>query len=226
MGKRSLSPRVGWRPSRRVAIAAGALIMLLLVAGVVAWWTGSSKTADASPPPHAAASPTAGAAGSAPPQDGDSAAAVAGPPPVSDPLVFARAAATMLWSFDARTTSHAEQLAVMKSWMTPESTYADWDSVQAQIPDPVLWSRLKDNGQRATATTSAAHFPSAFKQAIADDPAAITEAYIYAVTVRGKTQLAWTGGGSGAEDRQITLAVQCRPSADCRLVAVAPRVAP
>ncbi|MFB7025868.1 MULTISPECIES: hypothetical protein [unclassified Streptomyces] len=226
MGKRSLSPRVGWRPSRRVVIAAGALIMLLLVAGVVAWWTGSSKTADASPQPHATTSPPAGAAGSAPPPDGESAAPVAGPPPVSDPLVFARAAATMLWSFDARTTSHAEQLAGMKSWMTSESAYADWDSVQAQIPDLVLWSRLKENGQHATAAVSEAHFPSAFKQAIADDPAAITEAYIYAVTVRGKTQLAWTGGGSGAEDRQITLAVQCRPSADCRLVAVAPRVAP
>ncbi|MFJ4338629.1 hypothetical protein [Streptomyces sp. NPDC088915] len=224
MGKRSLSPRADWRPSRRVVLAAGALITLLLVAGAVAWWTGSSKTVDAAP--HATASPTAGATDVAPSPAGESAAPVAGPLPVSDPLAFARAAATMLWSFDARTTSHAEQLAGMKSWMTSESAYADWDSVQAQIPDPVLWSRLKDNGQHATATVSEAHFPSAFKQAIADDPAAITEAYIYAVTVRGKTQLAWTGGGSGAEDRQITLAVQCRPGADCRLVAVAPRVAP
>ncbi|MEU2231249.1 hypothetical protein [Streptomyces vietnamensis] len=226
MGKRSLSPGVGWRPSRRVVVAVGVLITLLLVAGVVAWWTGGNKTVDAAPQPHATASPTADAAGSAPPPGGDSAAPAAGPPPVSDPLVFARAAATMLWSFDARTTSHAAQLAGMKSWMTSESAYADWDSVQAQIPDPVLWSRLKDNGQHATATTSTAHFPSAFTQAIADDPAAITKAYIYAVTVRGKTQLAWTGGGSGAEDRQITLAVQCRPGTDCRLVAVAPRVAP
>ncbi|MGW6395508.1 hypothetical protein ACWFR1_34570 [Streptomyces sp. NPDC055103] len=226
MGKRSLSPSVGWRPSRRAAIAAGALITLLLVAGVVSWWTGSSKTVNAAPQPRNTASPTAGAVGSAPLPNDLPAASVAGPPPVSDPLVFARAAATMLWSFDARTTSHAEQFAGMKSWLTSESAYADWDSVQAQIPDPVLWSRLKDNGQHATATTNTAFFPSAFKQAIADDPAAITEAYIYAVTVRGKTRLAWTGGGSGAEDRQITLAVQCRPSADCRLVAVAPRVAP
>ncbi|WP_043224591.1 hypothetical protein [Streptomyces sp. NRRL F-5193] len=226
MGKRSLSPSAGWRPSRRFVLAAGALITLLLVAGAVAWWTGSSKTVDAAPQPHATASPTAGATDAAPSPAGESAAPVAGPPPVSDPLAFARAAATMLWSFDARTTSHTEQLAGMKSWMTSESAYADWDSVQAQIPDPVLWLRLKDNGQHATAAVSEAHFPSAFKQAIADDPAAITEAYIYAVTVRGKTQLAWTGGGSGAEDRQITLAVQCRPSADCRLVAVAPRVAP
>ncbi|MFF7438986.1 hypothetical protein [Streptomyces sp. NPDC008122] len=225
MGKRSLSSGGGWRPSRRVVVAVGALITLLLVAGVVAWWTGSSKTADATSP-GTTASPTADATSSGPPPGGDPATPGAGPPPVSDPLVFSRAAATMLWSFDARTASHAEQLAGMKSWMTSESAYADWDSVQAQVPDPVLWSRLKDNGQHATATTSAAHFPSAFKQAIADDPAAITEAYIYAVTVRGKTQLAWTGGGSGAEDRQITLAVQCRPGADCRLVAVAPRVAP
>ncbi|MGW7303969.1 hypothetical protein ACWGI1_00135 [Streptomyces sp. NPDC054835] len=227
MGKRSLSTGVGRWPSRRVVIAAGTLAALLLMAGAVAWWTGSGKSADAAPSqPGTSASPTVGASGSGPSPDVDPASRAAGPPPVSDPLLFARAAATMLWSFDARTTSHSEQLARMKSWMTSETTYADWDSVQSQIPDPVLWSRLKDNGQHATATTSAAHFPSAFKQAIADDPAAITEAYIYAVTVRGKTQLAWTGGGSGAEDRQITLAVQCRPGSDCSLVAVAPRVVP
>lgn len=225
MGNRSLSG-LGVRPSRRVLVAVGVLAGLLLVAGAVAWWTGTGTSADAASP-TAGTSPPLTADGPAPVPAPDTApASRTGPPPVSDPLVFSRAAATMLWTFDARTIGHAQQLARMKPWMTAETTYADWTSVQAQVPDPVLWSRLKDNGQHATATTSEAHFPSAFKQAIADDPAAITKAYIYAVTVRGKTQLAWTGGGSGAEDRQITLAVQCRPGADCRLVAVAPRVAP
>ncbi|MET9429999.1 hypothetical protein [Streptomyces sp. NPDC003036] len=205
----------------------GALAVLLVLAGAVAWWTGNGKHAGATPPkPAPAASDSPGGVSPTSPTAGTGRSAVPAPPPVADPLAFARASAVMLWTFDARTTSHAEQLAGMRAWMTPESTYADWDSVQAQVPDPVLWSRLKDNGQHASATVSEAHFPSAFKQALADDPAAITQAYIYAVTVRGKTQLAWTGGGSGAEDRQITLAIQCRPSTDCRLVAVAPRVAP
>lgn len=228
MRKRSLNALgIGGRPSRRMLVVAGALAALLVLAGAVAWWTGNGKHAGATPQqPAPSVSDSTGDASPTRPPAGNGTSAVPGPPPISDPLAFARASAVMLWTFDARTTSHAQQLASMHAWMTPESAYADWASVQAQIPDPVLWSRLKDNGQHATATVSEAHFPSTFKQALADDPAAITQAYIYAVTVRGKTQLAWTGGGSGAEDRQITLAVQCRPGTDCRLVAVAPRVAP
>ncbi|MEU9939075.1 hypothetical protein [Streptomyces lavendulae] len=226
MRKRSLDVLgLGWQPPRRVLLFAGVLAALLVLAGAVAWWTGSHQSPEASgrqtsptgaPKAPSAPVPTAPGGGST----------VAGPPPISDPLAFARASAVMLWTFDARTSSRDAQLAGMHSWMTGESAYADWDSVQAQIPDPLLWSRLKDNGQHASATTSEAHFPSAFKQALADNPQAITEAYIYAVTVRGKTQLVWNGGGGGAEDRQITLAVQCRPGKDCRLVAIAPRVAP
>ncbi|MFE0772198.1 hypothetical protein [Streptomyces sp. NPDC058861] len=215
----------GWRPSRRLVLAAGALVALLVLAAALALGTRSghdtaeprTQSTPAAPQESASAPGPAAKSGNT---------SVPGPPPLSDPLAFARASAVMLWSFDARTTRHGEQLAGMRTWMTKESAYADWDSVQAQIPDPVLWARLKDNAQHATATVSEAHFPSAFKAALAEKPTAITEAYIYAVTVRGKTRLAWTGGGSGAEDRQITLAVQCRPGTDCRLVAVAPNVAP
>ena len=151
---------------------------------------------------------------------------VAGPPRISDPVEFAKAAAKMLWSYDTRTTSQAQQLAGMEAWMTKESEYGDWASVSAQIPDPVLWSRMADQKQHATATISEGHYPAAFKQALSEDPAAITKAYIYAVTVTGKQTITWTKGGGGAEDRSTTLAVQCRPSADCSLVAIAPRVAP
>lgn len=226
MRKRSLDALgLGWQPPRRVMIAAGVMAALLVLAGVAAWWTGRSQS-DSASAPHtgSSASPKSTSAPAPKPPPGGS--KVAGPPPIADPLAFARASAVMLWTFDARTTSRDDQLAGMHTWMTSETAYADWDSVQAQIPDPLLWSRLKDNAQHASATTSEAHFPSAFKQALAENPQAITEAYIYAVTVRGKTQLAWNGGGGGAEDRQITLAVQCRPGKDCRLAAVAPRVAP
>ncbi|MFF3860091.1 hypothetical protein [Streptomyces sp. NPDC002209] len=226
MRKRSLDALgLGWQPPRRILLAAGVLAALLILAGAAAWWTGRGHSGSASAPhTGSSASPKSTSAPVPKPPPGGS--KVAGPPPIADPLAFARASAVMLWTFDARTTSRDDQLAGMHTWMTSETAYADWDSVQAQIPDPLLWSRLKDNAQHASATTSEAHFPSAFKQALAENPQAITEAYIYAVTVRGKTQLAWNGGGGGAEDRQITLAVQCRPGKDCRLAAVAPRVAP
>ncbi|MEU8543190.1 hypothetical protein AB0C52_24935 [Streptomyces sp. NPDC048717] len=227
MGKRSLPRGMRRRPSRRALIAAGVLAVLLVLTAAVAWWTGHDKRAGPAPSRPSASASTNTDTAAAPPTDGAlPTTPVPGPPSIGDPLAFAKAGAVMLWAFDARTTTHAQQLAGMRAWMTTESAYAGWDSVQAQVPDPVLWSRLADNGQHATATALEAHFPSAFKQALADDPAAITKAYIYAVTVRGKTKLAWNGGGSGAEDRQVTLAVQCRPGTDCRLVAVAPRVAP
>ncbi|MFB6509048.1 hypothetical protein [Streptomyces virginiae] len=226
MRKRSLDALgLGWQPPRRVMIAASVLAALLVLAGAAAWWTGRGHS-DSASAPHTGSSASPKSTSAPVPKPPPGGSKVAGPPPIADPLAFARASAVMLWTFDARTTSCDDQLAGMQTWMTSETAYADWDSVQAQIPDPLLWSRLKDNAQHASATTSEAHFPSAFKQALAENPQAITEAYIYAVTVRGKTQLAWNGGGGGAEDRQITLAVQCRPGKDCRLAAVAPRVAP
>jgi hypothetical protein len=85
---------------------------------------------------------------------------------------------------------------------------------------------MADNGQYATADVAEAHFPSAFKQALADDPSALTKAYIYAVTVTGTQHITWKNGGAGAESRAVTLAIQCRPNTECALVDIAPTVAP
>ncbi|MFF4767425.1 hypothetical protein ACFY1V_13010 [Streptomyces sp. NPDC001255] len=213
-----------WSPNRRIAVLTTILAVLLLVAGTVAVLAGRSESRDqgaARPAPRPSttltpqANPSAGTSRSVP-----------GPPPVSDPLVFARDAARMLWTYDTRTTTQQQQLAVMRTWMTSEERYADWASVSGQIPDPLLWSRMADQDQRASAKVREAHFPSSFKAALSDDPSAITEAYIYAVTVSGTQTLTWSGGGGGTEDRSVTLAVQCRPSQDCALVALAPTVAP
>lgn len=146
------------------------------------------------------------------------------PPQIAEPVAYAKAAAQMLWSYDTRDTSRDQQLAGMRAWMTTETRYADWASVSGQVPDPVLWSRMADQDQHATAHVTEGHYPSAFKQALADDPSAITEAYIYVVTVNGKQQIAWKKGGGGAEERAVTLAVQCRPNHDCTLAAIAPSV--
>ncbi|MEE1765307.1 hypothetical protein [Streptomyces sp. SP18BB07] len=216
----------GWSANRRVTLIALALAGLLAVAGATAYLTGrgeqhrSSSSGPAVPSSPAPASPDS----TRRPATGTG--SVPQPPEVADPLAFARAAAGMLWSYDTRSTSHAQQLAGMQAWMTKESTYSDWASVSAQMPTSALWAQMAGQQQRAGATIAEGHFPSAFKQALADDPAAITEAYIYAVTVTGKQTIRWAKGGQGAEDRSLTLAVQCRPSSDCSLVAIAPNIAP
>ncbi|MET9812380.1 hypothetical protein [Streptomyces sp. NPDC006355] len=215
---------LGWSTRQRVTAVAIGLAVLLALAATVALFTGRTGTSDSKSTAPSGTSSTASA--SAGPTASAGAGSVAKPPPLADPVAFAKAAAGMLWSYDTRTTSRSEQLAGMKAWLTAETEYADWASIAAQVPDPVLWSRMADQDQYATATVSEAHYPSAFKQALADDPSAITEAYIYAVTVTGKQQIAWKKGGAGAEDRSITLAVQCRPNANCSLVSIAPRVVP
>ncbi|MFE4055232.1 hypothetical protein ACFXP3_02810 [Streptomyces sp. NPDC059096] len=216
---------VTWSANRRIALLATGLVCLLAIAGTTVYLTGrgEQQRPPAGPSLNASASPKPS---SGIPQPSGEAGSVPAPPRISDPVQFAKAATEMLWSYDTRTTRHEQQLAGMEVWMTQESQYSDWASVSAQMPTPALWARMADQQQRATATIAEGHYPAAFKQALSEDPSAITRAYIYAVTVTGKQQIAWSKGGLGAEERAVTLAVQCRPSQDCSLVSIAPRVAP
>ncbi|MFF0448039.1 hypothetical protein ACFYT4_16790 [Streptomyces sp. NPDC004609] len=215
-----------WSANRRIAAVTIVITLLVAVAGLVAWATGDrdQRRTNAPAAPASSAPATKDNLGTAPSSPGTG--SVAKPPRLDDPLTYGKAATAMLWSYDARSTSRDQQLAGMHAWMSPETKYTDWTAVQAQVPDPVLWSRMRDNAQHTTATISDAKFPSAFKAALAEDPAGLTEAYIYAVTVTGKQAIRWKDGGGGAEDRAVTLAVQCRPSAACGLVSIAPRIAP
>lgn len=213
----------GWSANRRIAIFASAVALLLAIAGIVALMTGGRNGSQA----HGTATPTPAESPSsseAAPRPSAGSGSVSKPARIADPVAYAKAAAQMLWSYDTRTTSLDQQLAGMRAWMTTETKYADWASVAGQVPDPVLWSRMADQDQHATAGVAEGHYPSAFKAALADDPSAITEAYIYVVTVNGKQQIVWKKGGGGAEDRAVTLAVQCRPDHDCTLAAIAPNV--
>lgn len=212
----------GWSANRRIAIVAAAVAVLLALAGIVAMLTGGGNGHRA--PDTAAPAPTGSPSSSeAAPKPSSGSGSVSHPPQIAEPVAYAKAAAQMLWSYDTRDTSRDQQLAGMRAWMTTETKYADWASVSGQVPDPVLWSRMADQDQHATASVAEGHYPSAFKQALADDPSAITEAYIYVVTVNGKQTLSWKKGG-GAEERAVTLAVQCRPNHDCTLAAIAPSV--
>ncbi|MFI9210234.1 hypothetical protein ACIGW7_19115 [Streptomyces sp. NPDC053253] len=229
MGKRS-RPRIGgltshWSTGRRIAFLAAVLTVLLAGAGLAAYLTTGGGRGSAPAAKPSASAPTA-SPGTTTPASGTATGTVSPPPRLSDPLAYGRAAAVMLWSYDTRATTRDQQLAGMHAWMTTETKYTDWTSIQSQVPDPLLWSRMRDQAQYATATVSQSRFPSAFKQALAEDPAALTEAYIYAVTVTGKQTIAWKDAKGGAENRSVTLAVQCRPSADCALVAIAPNTAP
>ncbi|TWV46588.1 hypothetical protein FRZ03_14465 [Streptomyces misionensis] len=217
---------VGWPANRRIAIVAVVVAVLLTIAAAVALLSGSGNAHrdPAAAGPAAAHSPSSSEAPSPKPEAGSGSGSVPKPPQISEPVAYAQAAARMLWSYDTRDTSRDQQLAGMRAWMTAETKYADWASVSGQVPDPVLWSRMADQDQRATAHVTEGHYPGAFKQALAEDPSAITEAYIYVVTVNGTQQIAWKKGGGGAEERAVTLAVQCRPGHDCTLAAIAPSV--
>ncbi|MEU3092768.1 hypothetical protein ACWCQ0_41590 [Streptomyces massasporeus] len=214
---------VGWSTNRRIAIITSVVAVLLAIAGTVALLTGSGNGHQA---PDTATAAPAGSQSSteAAPKPSSGSGSVPKPAQIAEPVAYAKAAAQMLWSYDTRDTNRDQQLAGMRAWMTTETKYADWASVSGQVPDPVLWSRMADQDQHATAAVTEGHYPGAFKQALAEDPSAITEAYIYVVTVNGKQQIAWKKGGGGAEERAVTLAVQCRPNHDCRLAAIAPSV--
>lgn len=213
----------GWSANRRIALVAVVVAVLLALAAIVALLTSGGnghQTPDASAPAPADSPSSSEAA----PKPSSGSGSVPGPPQISEPVAYAKAAAQMLWSYDTRDTSRDQQLAGMRAWMSKETKYADWASVSGQVPDPLLWSRMADQNQHATATVTEGHYPGAFKQALAEDPSAITKAYIYVVTVNGKQQIVWKKGGGGAEERAVTLAVQCRPGHDCRLAAIAPSV--
>ncbi|MFF2955678.1 hypothetical protein ACFVVU_30570 [Kitasatospora sp. NPDC057965] len=216
---------------RRLLIGLGVLLATALLAGLAARLAGGGRDERPAATPTASASARPGSSATAPAATPTNTATEAGPgvarpPRTSTPTEFASAFAQTLWSYDTRALDQQAFVNGLRLWLTPETQYADGASVEAQVPDPVLWSRMRDNAQTATAAIDEAHLPGAFQQAVAKDPGALTAAYIYAVTVTGKVEVAWTGAGRGAETRAITLAVQCRPQQPCALAAIAPTVYP
>ncbi|WP_033820883.1 MULTISPECIES: hypothetical protein [unclassified Kitasatospora] len=218
---------------RRLLIGLGVLVVVALLAGLTARLAGGGhrtpSAANSPSSPSTSATSTASPHGPSPaPSVGATpgVSVVAAPPHTSDPIAYAKAFASALWSYDTRTATQPQQLAGLRGWLTDETQYADPDALAAQLPDPTLWSRMRDNGQHAVGEAAEAHLPAAWQQAIGKDPTQLTVAYIYAVTVTGKQTVSWLDGGRGAEDRAITLAVQCRPGRDCALASIATTVYP
>lgn len=208
----------------RVLLGTLVLAVLLSVAGVIGYLTRPADTAPKAAPLPSTTAPPASPSPSAPPKPGGLSAL--SPSSSRDPLTYAKAAAVALWSYDTRTRSQSEQLTLLHRWLSTEAKVVDSASVDAQVPSPSLWGEMADSAQYATATATDARFPAAFEKALRADPSQLTSAYVYAVTVTGKQQIAWKGAPrGGAEARSVTLAVQCRPGRACALAGVLPAVA-
>ncbi|MFD4505328.1 hypothetical protein [Streptomyces sp. NPDC058457] len=226
MAQHSPHPGGASRVRRRALLGTVVLAVLVALAGLAAYLTrdGRSPSGAAAAP---SSSPTASSSPAAPSRPHTGSRALPVPPETRDPIKYGKAAAAVLWSYDTRAYSQPELRKALRGWLTKESKYADPASVDKVVPSPVLWREMAANGQFATAKVNEAHFPQAFTQALQADPGAITQAYIYAVTVSGKQSIAWKGSpAGGAESRSATLAVQCRPDRPCALVGVLPSVAP
>ncbi|WP_019546653.1 hypothetical protein [Streptomyces sulphureus] len=206
---------------RRSLLIGIVLTVLLAGAGLTAYLTRPEA-----PQPPSDARPKTSASPHAPTPPPGTDEAVDPPHRTSSPVAFAKAATKALWTYDTRRFSRAEHLDGLKAWMTGEVKYRDWNSVTDEVPSKTLWSRMHDNHQHTTAKVAEGHLPESFKTALSQDPGGLTQAYVYAVTVTGKQSLAWKDGGSGAEPRSTTLAVQCWPDRACALSGVLPEVAP
>ncbi|MGM9348462.1 hypothetical protein [Streptomyces salinarius] len=226
MAQHSTHPGGTSRVRRRALLGTAVLAVLVVLAGLAAYLTREGRSPSDTAPP-APSSPTASSSSAAPPRPYTRPRALPVPPKTHDPITYGKAAAAALWSYDTRAYSQPELRKALRGWLTTESKYADPASVDQVIPSAVLWREMAANKQVATAKINEGHFPHAFTQALQDDPGAITQAYVYAVTVSGKQSIRWEGSSAGgAENRSTTLAVQCRPNDPCALVGVMPSVAP
>ncbi|MFJ1545213.1 hypothetical protein [Streptomyces sp. NPDC088246] len=227
----SSSPNLGGasRLRRRALLGTAVLVVLVALAGLTAYLTrdGRGPAEPAARQSSSAAPSSSAVSPSGSPSPSAHSVALPVPPDTHNPIAFGKAAAAALWSYDTRAYSQAELLSALRGWVTAEAEYADSASVDEVVPSPVLWKEMAANGQFATAKVNEGHFPDSFTQALQANPGAITQAYIYAVTVSGKQSIAWKGSpAGGAESRMATLAVQCRPNQPCALVGVLPSVAP
>lgn len=221
-----------WTLGRRLLTGLVVLLVVASLAVLTARWRSGGSDPHATP--TATSSPSTAPAGTSPTPGpsapASSASAVtppgSGPVRTQSPTDYAKAFAAVLWSYDTRTTGQAQHLGSLKQWLTGESKYADPDAVQSQVPTADVWQQMRNDRQYATSHVAEAHIPAAFTQAVTANPAALTTAYIYAVTVTGTQSIFWTGSGHGTESRAVTLAVQCRPSRNCALASIANTVYP
>lgn len=150
-------------------------------------------------------------------------------PKTDDATVFARAVATLAFSYDTRDESRDAWRAAFMPWLGPDGkddTMAEAQGdVDRVVPEPAVWQQMRDLHQRATFAVTSAYVP---QQAIAAQreygdqwpPGTAV------ITVRGDQHLAWDGGDQTVT-RTMTLFVLCQPSnAFCMVDRITPQVIP
>jgi hypothetical protein len=227
---------VGTKRGQLVLGAAVAFVVLVLVAiiGVATGWIGShassaSPTVGRTPTPNASPSsaisaisgspaPTPSAAGERP---------TVTIPKTDDATVFARAIATMAFSYDTRTESRDAWRTALMTWLGPDGKQdtlaearGDADRV---VPESAVWQQMRELKQRASFDVTAAYVP---QQAMAAqrDYGSEWPPGTSVITVRGNQRLVWDGGAQTAT-RSMTLFVICQPTnAFCMVDRITPQV--
>lgn len=216
--------------------AAAAFVVLVIVAviGVATGWIGSRASSasihrvgaqTATPaqfsPSSLASTPPATAERSA---TGKPAVTI---PKTDDATVFARAVATIAFSYDTRTESRDAWRSALMTWLGPDGKQDTMAEAQGDVdrvvPQPVVWQQMRQLQQRATFAVTAAYVP---QQAVAAqrDYGSEWPPGTSVITVRGSQRLVWNGGAQTAT-RSMTLFVICQPTnAYCMVDRITPQV--
>lgn len=202
-----------------VLLAAGAVIFVVvlhLLAGDPRPVGSSGPAMQAGPRPAATASTTVG---SAPSRISNAPGAR-----TSDPVAFARRAASILFDWDTTTDTlgsvTTEVLAVADP--TGEQTPGLLADLTAYLPDPAWWERLREYETRQRVGLDRVEVPAAWTRAVATGQVADLLPGTYAVNVVGtlhRSGVVAERPESFAHPVELTMFVACEPAFDeCRLL--------
>ncbi|MYT17811.1 hypothetical protein YWIDRAFT_07445, partial [Streptomyces sp. SceaMP-e96] len=135
MPSRPMNPGGASPVRRRALLGTAVLVVLVALAGLAAYLTrdGRSPSKARAVQPSSATSASASPSGG-PPVPRTRSRALAVPPKTHNPIVFGKAAAAALWSYDTRAYSRTELRTALRGWLTSEDRYADRTSVDKVVP--------------------------------------------------------------------------------------------
>ncbi|MGH8890268.1 MAG: hypothetical protein ACRDV3_11025, partial [Acidothermaceae bacterium] len=164
---------------------------------------------------------------SAPPVGEPSGSPTVRVPKTNDSTVFARALATLAFSYDTRSESRDAWRTSLMSWLGPDGTLDTMAEAQGDVdrvvPGADVWPQMRALHQRATFDVTSAYVP---QQAVAAqrDYGNQWPPGTSVITVRGNQNLSWDGGSQTAF-RTMTIFVICQPTHSyCMVDRIPPQV--
>lgn len=142
-------------------------------------------------------------------------------PRTSDPVRFAVAYATALFSYDTREQPEPAWTAELSAGLDQASDVHpdNLADLAARTPPAAVWQAMTTSDQHATFTLSRAWIPQLWKQNATAYPAGAA-----AVTVSGTQHVTWRGGTSDVPS-SVTLLLVCPPLEDsCAVNRIATQV--